>query len=142
MDIWVHDTILNQNWIPTLENSLIYCFCFYCFYTCITSIYKYSTSINYFYSQKKLLFKKKRKVILNKHKEWRNALIPQGNKQLNPNVGHYVRKMSDIVALEIFRRTKVRGEPLEKLMKLTPNSVYDSFRSCFKKTIKVFFQTV
>ena len=81
-------------------------------------------------------------MILNKHKEWRNALIPQGNKQLNPNVGHYVHKMSDIVALEIFRRTKVRGEPLEKLMKLTPNSVYDSFRSCFKKTIKVFFQTM
>ena len=77
-------------------------------------------SINYFYSQKKLLFRKKkrkRKVILNKHKEWRNVLIPHGNKQLNPNAGRYVSKMSDMVSLEIFRRTKVRGEPLEKLMK-------------------------
>ena len=46
-------------------------------------------------------------------------LIPHGNKQLNPNAGHYICKISDMVSLEIFRRTKVRegGKPLEKLMK-------------------------
>lgn len=78
-------------------------------------------------------------MILNTHKEWRNGLVPHRNKQLNPNTGHYVCKMSGMVSLEIFRRTKVRGGGTSRKAYETPNSVYDSFRSCFKQTIKVFF---
>lgn len=35
--------------------------------------------------------------------------IVHGNKQLNPNAGRYVGKMSDMVSLEIFRGQRSGG---------------------------------
>lgn len=123
----VYYTFLNQNWILTVENSLMCCF-----YTYNTSISKFYTGINYFYSQKKVWFFKK--LILKKYKEWRNKLSPQWNKRLNPNVGYYTRWIIRLL-YKSSEEKRLHRESLKKLKKHnTKISIWPLFRSCFKQT--------